>query len=183
MKKILLIGISIFLFYGVHAQKRYYTKTGIVSFKAGTSVEDIDGINKSTTSIFDANTGQFEFALLINGFEFRRALMQQHFNEDYLESDKYPKATFKGTITNISSVNFGKDGTYPVKVKGTLTIHNIAKEIEVPGTFIIKGGNVSGKAEFNVVLADYNISIPSLVADKLSKTAKVDVNCDYSLLK
>jgi YceI-like domain len=182
MKKVLLIGATIFLFHGLKAQ-RYYTKTGIVSFHAGTTVEDIDGVNKSTTSIFDVATGQFEFALLVNGFEFRRALMQQHFNEDYLESDKYPKSTFKGQILNISSVNFAKDGTYPVKVKGTLTIHNVSKDIVVPGSFIVENGKVSGKAEFNVVLADYNISIPSLVADKLSKTAKVEVNCDYSLLK
>ncbi|MDE3212818.1 MAG: YceI family protein [Bacteroidota bacterium] len=182
MKKTLLIGLALFLFHGLKAQ-RYYTKTGIVTFHAGTTVEDIDGINKSTTSIFDVSTGEFDFALLVNGFEFRRALMQQHFNEDYLESDKYPKSTFKGKITNISSVNFSKDGTYPVQVKGTLTIHNISKEIEVPGTFIIKNGKVSGTSTFNVALADYNISIPSLVADKLSKTAKVVVNCDYSLLK
>lgn len=182
MKKIPITLLALCCFYFVNAQKRYYTKTGTISFHAGTSLEDVDAINKSVTSIFDASSGQYEFALLINGFEFRRALMQQHFNEDYMESDKYPKAVFKGTITNISSVNFSKDASYPVTVKGMLTIHNVSKEIEVPGTFIIHGGNISAKATFEVTLADYNISIPGLVKDKISKTAKVFVECDYAPL-
>jgi polyisoprenoid-binding protein YceI len=108
--------------------------------------------------------------------------MQQHFNEDYMESDKYPKAFFKGVIVNISSINFSKDGSYPGTVKGTLTIHNVSKEIEVPGTFIIHGGNISAKAQFTVALADYNIFIPGLVKDKISKTVKVFVDCSYTML-
>lgn len=182
MKKIFIALAGLCCFYFVHAQKKYYTKTGTVSFEAGTSVEDVNAINKSVSSIFDASSGQYEFALLINGFEFRRALMQQHFNEDYMESDKYPKAFFKGVIVNISSINFSKDGSYPGTVKGTLTIHNVSKEIEVPGTFIIHGGNISAKAQFNVALADYNISVPGLVKDKISKTVKVFVDCSYTML-
>lgn len=183
MKKFILIVSSFLLIHISFAQKRYFTKTGIVSFKAGTAVEDIDAINKSVTSIFDATSGQYEFALLVNGFEFRRALMQQHFNEDYMESDKYPKSTFKGKITDISKVNFQKDGTYPVTVKGILDIHGVKKEIETPGVFRVKGGNVSSTATFSILLADYNIEIPSLVKDKISKTVKITVNCDYSILK
>jgi len=118
----------------------------------------------------------------VNGFEFKRALMQQHFNEDYMESDKYPKAFLKGTISNIAAVNFKKDGSYPVTIKGVLTIHNVSRQIEVPGTFIVSGGNVSAKSQFDVALDDYKITIPSLVKDKVSKTAKVTVNCAYTPL-
>ncbi|MDE3184601.1 MAG: YceI family protein [Bacteroidota bacterium] len=183
MKKFILIVSSILLVHISFAQKRYFTKTGIVSFEAGTAVEDIDAINKSVTSIFDATSGQYEFALLVNGFEFKRSLMQQHFNEDYLESDKYPKSTFKGKITNIDQVNFKKDGTYPVTVKGILEMHGVKKEIETPGVFKVKGDDVSSTATFTILLEDYQIAIPSLVKDKISKTVKISVNCSYSILK
>jgi hypothetical protein len=183
MKKIILILSSFLLIHISFAQKRYFTKTGIVSFEAGTAVEDIDGINKSTTSVFDAASGQYEFALLVNGFEFKRSLMQQHFNEDYLESDKYPKSTFKGKITNIDKVNFQKNGTYPVTVKGTLEIHGVKKEIETPGIFKVNAEDISSTANFTILLEDYQIAIPSLVKDKISKTVKISVNCSYSILK
>ena len=120
MKKLILAAASLFLLQAGFAQLRYFTKTGSVAFQAGTALEDIDGANKSTTSVFDAITGQIEFALLVKGFEFKSALMMEHFNENYLESNKYPKAVFKGKIMNIDKVNFKKTGEYPVTVKGTL---------------------------------------------------------------
>lgn len=166
----------------LHAQQRYFTKNGNISFSAG-SGEEIDGVNKSTTSVFDAATGQLEFAVLVKGFEFKRALMQAHFNENYMESDKYPKAVFKGTITNINQVNFKKNGSYPVTVKGTLDMHGIKKDLETTGTFLVSGETVSSNAEFTILLADYNITIPSLVKDKISKTVTIKINCTYSPLK
>jgi len=183
MKKITLVIIGLLLIQYSFSQKRYFTKTGTVSFRAGTAVEDIDGINKSTTSVFDAGTGQIEFALLVKGFEFNSALMMEHFNENYMESDKYPKSIFKGSISNIDKVNFQKDGTYPVTVKGTLEIHGVKKEIETTGSFKVNGETVSATAEFPVTLEDYKISIPGLVKEKISKTAKIKVNCSYAILK
>ena len=183
MKKIILLASGIFLLQLGFAQKRYFTKTGIVSFRAGTAVEDIDGINKSTTSVFDAVTGQIEFALLIKGFEFNSALMMEHFNENYMESDKYPKSVFKGTISNIGNVNFQKDGTYPVTVKGILEIHGIKKDLETAGSLKVNGETVIANAAFDVTLEDYHISIPGLVKDKIAKTAKVIVNCRFTVLK
>ena len=111
-------------------QNRYFTKSGNIVFNAGTMLEDIEAATNTSSSVFDANTGQIEFAVLIKGFEFKRALMQEHFNENYLESDKYPKSIFKGRITNIEEVNFQKDGTYPVTVNGSLEIHGVTKQIE-----------------------------------------------------
>jgi len=183
MKKVILVFTSFLVFHISFAQTRYFTKTGVVSFEAGTSLEDVDGINKSTTSVFDATTGQIEFGLLVKGFEFRRSLMQEHFNENYMESDKYPKSTFRGNIINIEKVNFLKDGTYPVAVKGILELHGVKKEIETPGTFKVNGGTISATAEFTVLVEDYQIAIPGLVKDKISKTVKIKVNCSYSILK
>ncbi|CAN5873506.1 hypothetical protein BH11BAC4_BH11BAC4_05930 [soil metagenome] len=183
MKKLILASIGFFMIHSSFAQKRYFTKTGTVSFRAGTAVEDIDGINKSTTSVFDATSGQMEFALLVKGFEFNSALMMEHFNENYMESDKYPKSVFKGTITNIDKLNFQKDGVYPVTVKGILEIHGVKKEVETTGSFKVSGETITSTAEFSVTLDDYKISIPGLVKDKISKTAKIKVNCSYAILK
>ena len=120
-----------------------------------------------------------EFAVLIKGFEFKKALMQEHFNENYLESDKFPKATFKGKIVNNSDVNYKKDGTYKVKTKGQLTIHGVTKEVEADGTIEVKGGKIVGTSTFNVNPEDYKISIPNLVRDKIAKQIKVTVKADY----
>ena len=182
MKKFVLILLYLLSTSLLYAQKRYFTKNGNISFSAG-SGEDIDGINKTTTSVFDAATGQLEFAVLVKGFEFKRALMQEHFNENYMESDKYPKSMFKGKISNIAKVNFQKDGLYPVTVTGVLDMHGVKKELESNGTLKVAGETVGGNAEFSILLSDYNIAIPSLVKDKISKTVTIKINCNYSLLK
>jgi hypothetical protein len=183
MKKIILIATAFFLINASFAQKRYFTKTGNVSFRAGTAVEDIDGINKSTTCIFDAATGDIQFAILIKGFEFKSALMMEHFNENYMESDKFPKSTFKGKILNLDKVNFQKDGTYPATVKGTLEVHGVKKEVETTGSFKVTGETVLATADFTILLEDYKIEIPGLVKDKISKTAQIHVNCSNGILK
>ena len=109
--------------------------------------------------------------------------MQEHFNENYMESDKVPKSTFKGTITNISKVNFQADGSYLVTVKGTIEIHGIKKEVETTGLFKVSGESIVSTAEFTVTLEDFKIDIPSLVKDKISKTATIKVNSIYAVLK
>ena len=182
MKRILLsilvIGISSHAF----TQNRYFTKTGTISFTAGTPLEDIDAINKSVTSIFDTSTGQIEFAVLIKGFEFKRGLMQEHFNENYLESEKYPKATFKGKFDEVSKINFKKDGTYSTVVKGILEIHNVKKEVQVPGSIKVQGRVISSTATFKILLEDYEINIPGAVKDKISPTVEIKVDCIYTSL-
>jgi hypothetical protein len=183
MKYSIFITLIIFLLQPSFAQKRYFTKTGNVSFRAGTAIEDIDGLNKSTTCVFDASSGDIQFAILIKGFEFKSALMMEHFNENYMESDKFPKSIFKGKITNLEKINFLKDGTYPVNVKGVLEIHGVKKEVETNGQFKVLGETVVATAEFEIVLEDYAITIPSLVKDKISKTARIKVNCSNSVLK
>jgi polyisoprenoid-binding protein YceI len=183
MKYYVLLVVSLLLTCLAFSQKRYFTKTGQITFNAGTPVEDVDGANSTTTSVFDIATGQIEFAVLVKGFEFKRALMQEHFNENYMESDKYPKAIFTGKIANIDKVNFTKDGVYPVTVKGTLDMHGVKKSVETAGTMKVSGETVASDAAFTVLLSDYNIAIPSLVKDKISKTVNIKVNCNYTVLK
>lgn len=184
MKKLIFAGLILAATQSSFAQVRYFTKTGSISFQAGTALEDIDGANKAATSVFDVSSGQLEFALLVKGFEFKSALMQAHFNENYMESDKYPKSVFKGKITNIDKVNFKKPGEYPVTVKGTLEIHGVAKEVETTGSFkVLSDETVTSTSTFSVTLDDYKIGIPGLVKDKISKTAKITVYCSYAILK
>ena len=109
--------------------------------------------------------------------------MQEHFNKNYVESDKFPKSEFKGQVTNNSSVNYTTDGSYPVTVKGKLTIHGVTKDVETSGTLTVKEGKVQANSEFNVLVADYNITIPKMYRDNISKSIKVTVNCLLEPLK
>jgi polyisoprenoid-binding protein YceI len=184
MKKLLFVSLLTLSLSNVMAQKKLYsTTTGTTFFDAGTGVENISATNKSTTSVFDATSGQIQFKIMNKGFEFWSQLMQDHFNENYMESEKYPKSTFTGNITNISKVNFSKDGSYPVTVKGTLDMHGVKKEIETTGSFKVTGEQVLGTANFIVALEDYKIVIPGVVKDKLAKTVQIKISCNYNPLK
>lgn len=185
MKKIMIVAAILLAAGYVHAQDKFYTKTGKITFDATSpsSPEKVAGINRSVTCVLDSKTGNMQFAVLMKGFEFEKALMQEHFNENYVESNKFPKAEFKGAITDNSSVNYTKDGVYNVKVKGQLTIHGVTKDVETDGKITIKGGKPSATASFSAALSDYNISIPSIVADKVAKTATVTVECMLDPLK
>ena len=186
MKQFILFSLLILVSTAsIQAQDRYYTKSGKISFDATTpnSPENIDGINKTAISVMDTKTGNIQFSVLMKGFEFERALMQEHFNENYVESNKFPKSEFKGSIINNGTITYTKEGTYNLKVKGNLTIHGITKEVVTEGKLIIKAGTMNLSANFSVELSDYNISVPSIVSDKLAKTAKVKVDCQLEPLK
>lgn len=177
-KIILLLMLLAFKNINADAQV-YYTKNGNISFFSKTVLENIDAENNQVISVLNAGTGALQFSLLNNAFHFPKAKMEADFNEDYMESDKYPRSTFKGTITNLADVNFNKDGSYPVKVNGDLTIHGVTKNISVPGTIVIKNGNVSASSSFKVLVSDYKIKIPSIVSNKIRESIEVKVACDY----
>ncbi len=160
----------------VNAQTKLFTKTGTVIFKSKTAIENIEAVNNKVLSVWDTNTGNIEFSLLIKGFEFDRALMQEHFNENYLESDKFPKAIFKGVMENSKSIVFSAGNNYKVNVTGLLTLHGVTKQVIVPATITIKNGEASAVAGFSVVPQDYNIKIPGLVADKINKKIDILIN-------
>lgn len=181
---VLICWFALGMYAPVQAQK-FFTKSGRIDFNATApnSPEKIEAVNKTVTCVLDAASGNIQFAVLIKGFTFERALMQEHFNENYLESDKYPKAEFKGTITNNSAVGYTKDGEYAVTVKGKLTMHGETREVESNGKILVKGDKISVSAGFSAVLGDYKVEVPSLVSDKVSKTAKITVACTLEPLK
>ena len=175
--------ITLLLFIGINANaQKYFTKEGVVSFTSKAPLEQIESINHKAASVFDSESGAIEWAVLIKAFKFEKALMQEHFNENYMESSKYPKAKFKGRILNLKDIDLSKDGTYPLKIKGTLNMHGVTQEIENEGTFVIVNGAIRGVSQFKVKVADYNISIPGVVADKIAKTVSINVRADYQVL-
>jgi hypothetical protein len=182
-----MLTVLILFFLGqsaLNAQDKYYTKTGRVFFECTRSaLEKVEAINKSVTCVMDIKTGNIQFAVLMKGFEFKKALMQEHFNENYVESDKFPKSEFKGQVVNRKDINFSKNGNYTAKVKGNLLIHGVTKEVETIGTISVKDGKFSIKASFEILLSDYKISIPSLVSDKISNTAKITMEGNLDPLK
>ncbi len=158
------------------AQTKLFTKTGSISFFSKTNVENITAKNNKVLSIWEPASGKIEFSVLMKGFEFEKALMQEHFNENYVESDKYPKATFKGTVENSNIISLTTNKTNTVNVSGALTMHGVTNQINIPATITVSNALVSASASFEVLLADYKIKIPSLVADNINKKIKITVN-------
>lgn len=161
----------------VSAQGKFFTKSGKITFFSSTPAEDIKATNKSVAVVLDSKTGELQFSVLMKGFEFKKGLMQEHFNERYVESHKFPQSDFKGQIINNSEIPYNKNGNYTAKVKGKLTIHGVTKEIETTGTIAVKDGKIGANAVFNILVADYKISIPALVRDNIARTIKVTVDC------
>jgi len=179
MKKVLFLLIVLMSFASISAQK-YVSKDGHIWFLASTPLEEIEAHNHQAASILDVSTGDVTFSLLMKSFEFKRALMQEHFNENYVESDKFPKATFKGKINDLPSIDFKKDGVYKVNVTGDLTIHGVTKNFTTPGTIEIKGGQIIAKSVFIVTPKEFDIKIPSLVENKIAKEVTVNVDITYN---
>lgn len=179
MKRIFLLGTICIMATMAQAQV-WFTKTGTVSFFSHTAVEDIQATNSEAVSFIDAAKGEFRFQVLIKGFRFPKAAMQDHFNDaNYMDSDQFPKADFKGTLTNPAAVNFKKDGVYKVEVQGTMTMHGQTKAIKVPGTITIKNGVPTVDAVFNVKRSDFGIRVPNFSAAKIAEEIEVTVKCVY----
>lgn len=155
----------------------YSTRTGFVGFYSKTALEDIKAENNQVYAVLDRSKKNLAFTLLLKGFVFTKELMQEHFNENYVESDKYPKASFNGSWAG--DIALDKDGIYKVVVKGNLNLHNVTRPIEIPATMEVKNGRILGTAEFKVKPEDFNISIPSIVREKIDKemTVRVKIDC------
>ncbi len=180
-KSLLLVSLLLWLTSPLLAQK-YMTRTGHISFLSKAPIEDIEAHNRQVTSILNTEDGNLVFSMLMNSFQFEKELMQEHFNEKYVESEKYPKATFKGKITQLDEVDFTKEGTYPVVVAGSISIHGVSKDISTPGTLKIAAGSIEATAEFALKVADFEIEIPSVVRENIAESVNVFVNMKYEPL-
>jgi polyisoprenoid-binding protein YceI len=172
---IIVLLFALMISVSVSGQK-FITKTGHIKFFSDSPLEKIEANNRQVNSALDVATGGFVFKVLMKSFEFKKALMQEHFNENYVESDKYPTATFVGKVTNIKDLIVDKDGVYNASVEGKLTLHGVTKEISEKGTFEIKQGKLSARSKFNLTLSDYKITIPGNVGNNIAKTIEITVD-------
>ncbi|PWH83161.1 hypothetical protein DIS18_00990 [Algibacter marinivivus] len=179
MKKI--IYLIAFISINVCSQTKYLTKTGIINFEASVpSVEEVKAVNKSVTAILNADNGEFAALVFVKGFRFKNALMEEHFNENYAESDTYPKSTFKGKIKDFS-VDKLKSAT-AFKINGTLTFHGKTKQINDVIINITKDKNViSTTGDFKVSVSDFDIKIPKIVRDKVAEDVNVSFNFNLKM--
>lgn len=183
MKKTVLFFAIIALIGTEVAGQKYFTRSGHIWFYSEAPMENIEAHNYQSSSILDTETGELGFTLLIKGFEFEKALMQEHFNEKYFHSDKIPKSTFEGKILNLSDIDFKNPGVYNAKVSGTINIHGIAKEVETMGTFEVKDdGKIHSNSKFQVALADHDVKIPDMLKDNIAKIVDVNVEIIYEKL-
>lgn len=181
-KYVMIAGLLIIAITGISAQK-YFTKSGEITFTSEAPLEKIEAFNNNVTSVLDLESGRMEFAVLIKSFHFEKALMEEHFNENYMESGKHPKSVFKGSIQNLSEVNFSENGKYPVKVEGDLTIHGETKPISADGIIEVDSGQIMATSEFTVLVADYEIKIPKVVRDNIAREVTIHVSLAYQPLE
>lgn len=180
MKKIISVFSLIFFFAAAGFSQNYITRNGNISFYSHTALEDVKAQNNETVSVLNAATGDLEFKVAIKSFHFAKTAMEDHFNDDdYMASEKYPKAGFKGKISDISSVNFSKDGTYDVSVSGDLTIRDVTKPITAKGTITVNNGNVTVASTFSVQRKDYNVIGELFTQKKIGDEIQITVNCQY----
>jgi electron transfer flavoprotein alpha subunit len=176
MRCIITSALVFFLQVCTSAQTKLFTKTGTISFFSKTNIENISARNNKVLAVWELASGKIEFSVLMKGFEFEKALMQEHFNEDYVESDKYPKAILKAVMENSNTIVLTADKTYAVKINGTLSMHGVTKPVSTIATIKVKDGIASASAVLPILLADYNIKIPAVVADNISKKIDISIN-------
>lgn len=180
MRKILLLLVCLLPALAACAQNRYFTRQGNISFFSEAPLENIEAHNTQVSSFINFDTGELVFSVPMKGFTFRKSLMQTHFNENFVESDKYPRGTFKGMIADIKKVNLQQDGLYGVQVSGQLTIHGVTQSIAADGTLEVKEGRVVGRSIFTVTPEQFDIEIPRLVRANIAKTIRIQVNAAYA---
>jgi len=173
--KVLSIGLLLFSGFTIHAQKKFTSDNGEVSFSSNAKLELINASSNKIKGIIDPATGNFAFVVTIQSFEgFNSNLQREHFNEKYMETDKYYDATFSGKI--IETVDYTKDGVYDVRAKGNLVIHGKKQTRIIPGKIQIEKGILKINSNFTIPLADHDIKVPQLVTEKIATEIIVKLN-------
>lgn len=176
MQKLFFTLIALFLCTGLKAQI-WTSKSVTSSFFSSTPIEDIDAHSQTGASAINAKTGDIIFKISNTSYQFKKKLMQEHFNENYMESDKYPTSDFKGKI--IEQIDFSKPGTYPITVKGSLQIHGVSKEYLAKGSLVITAEEAKATSVFNIRLADHDIKIPTIVFKQIAEIVQVKMTAIY----
>ena len=181
MKKIVLSIAIAMVFFSAGAQNRFFTKDAKINFNSSTSLEDIIAETNQATTFIDIDKNEVAFSVLTTSFKFRRALMEEHFNENYMESAKFPKAKFNGKI--VSPIDWKGEKPVTVDVKGELSMHGATKEVTFKATITPGQGKITATAELKVTPEDFKITIPSPVRDKIAKEVTIKIDAVYTPYK
>lgn len=170
--------LTLFLFgiigLGDTEEKIFQGNDGHVHFISEAPLEIIEASSSALQGVLDTDKGTFAFSVPMKSFEgFNSPLQRVHFNENYLESNRYPKTTFQGRI--IEKIDLSVDGEYSVRAKGKLTIHGITKERIIKSKVVVKNDNINIQSRFTVMLEDHDIDIPKIVFQKIAEEIKVDI--------
>lgn len=160
-------------------QNRFIDRNGTASFFSSAPMEDIEAKNHQAVSILDIQTGEVVASMLMRSFDFKKALMQEHFNENYVESHKYPKATFEGKVLNIDQVDLSQNGKYTLDVEGEMTIHGVTQSLRIQADIEVDNETIRAKAVFPLRVKDYKIEIPRLVVKNIAEVVEVTVSFNY----
>ena len=181
MKKTIMILSLLTVVTFAFAQKKKVTTSATVSFDASTPKDALPKAeNKTVVASIETKTGEVAFEALVKSFSFSNPMMQDHFNgAQWMDSEKNPKASFKGKIANLTTVNFAKDGTYKVEVMGDLTLNGVTKPVTATASIVVKGKVVSSTSNFAVKLADYGVNGPAIAAGKVAEEAKIVVSASF----
>lgn len=177
MKQITLILLLVLGMVQAYGQVIFITESSEVSFFSGTPVEDIEAINRAGTSILNVAKSEIAFRIPISGFQFEKPLMQEHFNENYMETEKYPYASFKGRLSD--SINVSTDTLYNMKASGIINIHGVDHAGTYNGTVETKEGKITLKCEFSVLLKDHRIKVPKVVFANIAEVIAVKAEFQY----
>lgn len=162
----------------VNGQKRYLERMGKASFFSSAPMEDIEAHSNQVVAILDAESGELVASVLMRSFRFRKALMQEHFNENYVESHRFPKAAFQGHVVNVDAIDFSKPGTCTLIIAGQLTIHGVTRPIETKAKTVVYEGGLRTETTFNVRVKDFEIEVPRLVVNNIAEVVEVSVSFD-----
>lgn len=157
----------------------WFTRSGHIYFISHTAIIDIDANHYQVGSFFNTRTGELVFTLLMKSFQFTLPLAEEHFNENYVESEKYPKSTFKGKITGYDPARLIPNADYPVEVEGDLTIHGVTARVKEKGMIRKSGDEIRATSKFNILLDTYRIKVPNIVADRVATVIPIDVEMVY----
>ena len=160
--------------------QRFVSKDGHASFFSEAPLENIEAHNHQVTSLLDLQKNEVVASMNMKSFEFDNSLMEEHFNENYLESEKYPKATFQGVFKSAAPIDAAKNGSYPVEADGKLTIHGVTQPVKLNGTLEVKDNIITVRGKFNIAIKDYKIDVPTLVVKNIAEVVEVTVDFKYS---
>ena len=163
------------------AQELYKAENVETDFFSSAPLEDIHAVSKKGISVLDSKTGEISFSIDMRSFKFKKALMQEHFNEEFMETHKYPKATFKGNIRDY--IDLSKNGEHDVVLQGTLEVHGKSKKRQISARLKVEDGRIELYSKFDVACEDHNIKIPKILWKNIAEVVQVDVKADYSKLE